>query len=464
MSTVATDALRRNACPSLAAPMRTGDGWLARLPPLVSPLTPAMLAQLASASKRHGNGLVEISKRGNLQLRGLAETGAGPLAADLAEAGFDIAEGIPISLDPLAELASIDAAPILRELHRRIDEAGVATRLAPKFTIVLDFGSPLAPEGLSADLRLTFRDSRVAIGLGGDDARSAKWIGTVAAAAATDAALAILGALAAHDPGARLRGPGGLAGDPALAGAVAVLSDTAVIPSATAASVTIGPIAGYDCAVQGIAFPFGQSDAAALLELAEAASRAGLAAFAPAPERVLLLAGDHEAVAATLSVAAQLGFITDPSDPRRFIAACIGSEGCASGRMPARHMAEAAAGALAPLLDGSFTLHLSGCAKGCAHPEPAKITLVGVDNGAGLVLDGRARDAPLGIAPSSVLVAGLDRLAATAAARPPGTTARAALDSMERAGILGAMTGEAAGDDDDHGESRNDHRDARLSA
>ena len=458
------DPFRRNACPSLAAPMRTGDGWLARLPPLVTPMTPAMLAALASAASQHGNGLVEISKRGNLQLRGLAETGAAPLAADLAEAGFDLAEGIPISLDPLAALAGIDAAPIAHDLHRRIDEAGVAASLAPKFTLVLDFGSPLAPDGLSADLRLAFRGDRVAIGLGGDDAGHANWIGSVAAAEAIDAALAILGALAAHGPGARLRGPGGLAGDPVIAAAVADLSDAAMPPEINAAGAAIGTIEGYDVAVQGIAFPFGQSDAEALRELAEAASRAGLAAFAPAPERALLLAGDHEAVAATLSVAARLGFITEPTDPRRFIAACIGSEGCASGRIATRRMAEAAAGALVPLLDGSFTLHLSGCAKGCAHPEPAKITLVGVDNGAGLVLDGRARDAPAGIAPASMLLGGFGRLTAMVAARPSGTSARAALDSMERAGILGAMTGEAAGDDDDRGESRNAPRDARLSA
>ena len=46
------------------------------------------------------------------------------------------------------------------------------------------------------------------------------------------------------------------------------------------------------------------------------------------------------------------------------------------------------------LFDGSLALHVSGCAKGCAHPAAAPVTLVGSDDGAGLVIDGRAGDEP----------------------------------------------------------------------
>ena len=76
---------RRNACPSLAVPMRTGDGFLARLPPLARALKPEQLGAIAAAAQAHGNGLVEISKRGNLQLRGLASPDTTRLAADLAK-------------------------------------------------------------------------------------------------------------------------------------------------------------------------------------------------------------------------------------------------------------------------------------------------------------------------------------------------------------------------------------------
>ena len=457
------DTFRRNACPSLAAPMRTGDGWLARLPPLVAPMTPAMLAALASAASRHGNGLVEISKRGNLQLRGLAEDGAGGLAADVAEAGFDLTDGIPISLDALAALAGIDAAPIVQDLHRRIDEADVAVSLAPKFTIVLDFGSPLAPVGLSADLRLAFRDGRVAIGLGGDDAGDANWIGWIAAAAAIDAALSILEALAAHGPGARLRGPDGLADDPAIAAAAASLTDAGVIPCATAADAAIGPITGYEVAVQGIAFPFGQSDAEALLELAEAASREGLVAFAPAPDGCCSSQATTIAVCTRRGIAARLHhravrppplhrrlhrqrglrLRTHPRHggwqmplPERSIPSSTGRSRCISRlrprgarilSRPRSRSSESTTGRDSCLTDGHATRPLESRRPRCCSPALAALRRW-------LPRDLRAR------------------------------RARAALDSMERAGILGAMTGEAAGDDDDRGESRNDPRDERLSA
>src|SRR5690606_21380903 len=84
-------------------------------------------------------------------------------------------------------------------------------------------------------------------------------------------------------------------------------------------------------------------------------------------------------------------FIIHAQDPRRRISACIGSLGCASGHIPARSIAER----LAPLLDEHTHLHISGCAKGCAHPRRAALTLVGRPDGYGLVIDGTAGDTPI---------------------------------------------------------------------
>ncbi len=68
------------------------------------------------------------------------------------------------------------------------------------------------------------------------------------------------------------------------------------------------------------------------------------------------------------------------------------------------------------------TLHVSGCAKGCAHPGAAGLTLVGLPGGLGLVRGGTARDAPAAILPPA------DPGALAAALLPPpapGATPRA---------------------------------------
>ena len=49
---------------------------------------------------------------------------------------------------------------------------------------------------------------------------------------------------------------------------------------------------------------------------------------------------------------------------------------------------------LASALPDGTDLHVSGCAKGCAHPRRAGLTLTGRADGYGLVIDGMAGDTP----------------------------------------------------------------------
>jgi precorrin-3B synthase len=87
----------------------------------------------------------------------------------------------------------------------------------------------------------------------------------------------------------------------------------------------------------------------------------------------------------------RLGFITNPRDPRRRIVACPGAPACASGLIATR----AIAAELSSHLPASLPLvHVSGCVKGCAHPGPAPLTIVGTSRGCGIVRDGTARDLP----------------------------------------------------------------------
>ena len=65
-----TAPLRRGACPTLAAPMPTGDGWLARLAGRGARRRRSSPGS-REAARGYGNGIVEVTARGSLQMRGL---------------------------------------------------------------------------------------------------------------------------------------------------------------------------------------------------------------------------------------------------------------------------------------------------------------------------------------------------------------------------------------------------------
>lgn len=114
-----------------------------------------------------------------------------------------------------------------------------------------------------------------------------------------------------------------------------------------------------------------------------------------APGRLLIVVGfPREARSAFAADAERLGFIMRGDDPRRHVVACAGAPICASAHMAARAMASRVAADNAAYLRGSFTIHLSGCAKGCAHPAPAPLTIAGTAQGCALIANGAVRDVP----------------------------------------------------------------------
>ena len=104
----------RGACPTLFTPMQTGDGLLARFVP-ADRITPARFIAFCAAAERHGNGTIEVSARGSLQVRGLSAQSAPPFAADTEQLGIAV-QGVPIITNPLvddpaARIAPTDRAP-----------------------------------------------------------------------------------------------------------------------------------------------------------------------------------------------------------------------------------------------------------------------------------------------------------------------------------------------------------------
>jgi precorrin-3B synthase len=354
--------MRRGACPSLDVPMETGDGLLARLPPATMP--PAAWVALAGAARRAGNGLLDITARGSVQLRGLrAETLT--LAGELVPAEWP--RGALVMTSPLAgEAADEEADP--RPLADALAAAPPAG-LPPKTTVLVDGGGALHLAREAADLRLVARRGRWLLGCG------AEWLGEGAADAVVAAARALLRDMARA--GSR---------EPSLAARQAIAATLAATPppAPCPAPEPIGLHTLREGVALGVALPFGRVAAAALAEFATAS---GARALRGAPGRVLLALGVADPTALRARAAA-LGFLTDPHDPRRRVAACTGAPGCASALLDTRALATE----LAPIVPPDAFLHVSGCAKGCAHPRAATLTLVGTEAGLGLIRRGRAGD------------------------------------------------------------------------
>ena len=113
--------LRRDACPGLSVPMQTGDGLLARLTPSGDTIALKAFAGLCDAARRHGNGIVEVTSRGSIQVRGLTATSAPAFAATVAKLGIAAQDGIPVIVNPLTGLdpdERLDAGTMAAELAR----------------------------------------------------------------------------------------------------------------------------------------------------------------------------------------------------------------------------------------------------------------------------------------------------------------------------------------------------------
>jgi precorrin-3B synthase len=140
-------------CPGALRPMLSGDGWLVRIRPKAGRLTARQATGIARASLAHGNGVIDLSARANLQLRGVRDGAHEALVADLQDLGL-------IDESPQSEAArNIIVTPF-----DKTGAGGVAGLLAAKlavfpplpgkFGFAVDIGPNPVLSATSADIRL----------------------------------------------------------------------------------------------------------------------------------------------------------------------------------------------------------------------------------------------------------------------------------------------------------------------
>jgi precorrin-3B synthase len=399
---------RRGVCPALSAPMPTGDGLLVRLSPASGTLSPLEFAGLCEGAIRCGNGILEVTARGSIQVRGLDPNSAARFADHVAALDIEPRTGLPVDVNPLAGLDPTmiaDPRP-LAEAIRSLHAGGTMQPLGPKVSVVVDGGGHFPLTALKADIRLRAEPHggqvRWRLTVADDPPETGALLAAAEAAAMT---IDLLSAIAKLGLDARARDlPGSLRPKPSSPTEQAPLT-----PTAPARAGDTMELSNRKTALV-VALPFGTMEAAHLLRLLRHESSYRVSEIRPAPARRLLLICPSRAAAERLRAAvSQVGLVATGDDPRTKIAACTGAPACTSGRIATRTLAGAIAARLAPT--AHLSLHISGCAKGCARQEAADLVIVGDENGAGLVVGGTASESAIAYVSRAVLESLPHRLA-----------------------------------------------------
>lgn len=389
-------------CPGAYAPMQSNDGLLMRAKVIGSRIAAAQLAEIAAIAADCGNGLVELSQRAQLQLRGVTEDtlpealrrldAIGLLAPDAdAERVTNIVSSPLAGLDPRA---AFDANTLARELAQALIADETLRALPAKFLFGIDDGSALSVADIEADILINAAPEGIIVRVAGAS--------NYAALATLDEAIPNALRLARAFVTVRaddfeLRRMGRLV---AAQGADAVFAQAGLkaTPYKSAALRTrrwLGAQANC-CAFTGVAAPSGRFRAEELAALAALATNNGLAELRLTPWRAFLIPAMTMEAASRIALAAEKqGLIVSHDDPRLAVVSCPGAPECPQAHGETRvHLAR-----LAPLAkklagEDGVGLHISGCAKGCARPGRTAATLVARGGLFDLIENGRASDAP----------------------------------------------------------------------
>lgn len=384
-------------CPGVLRPMQSGDGLIARVRPWTGAFGLTEASALADAAEAFGNGHIDLTRRANLQIRGLGEASLAGLqnvveGHRLVDHSADAEAVRNIMVSPLAGLdpaERIDVRLLARALESGLAADTTLHDLPSKFGFLVDGGGSVSIAGERADVSLRVVGQAVALGL--DTRSGTEWIGRTSPDAAAKAALVAARAfLGVRREPRRLRD----LGDEGLAHVRSVLvplldpldGDLPVTWDRPLGVISLG--AGRTAV--GIAAAFGRLEAHQLRNLLTIVGEAGATDIRLSPWRSLYLgARDIAAAHRVVEAARDIGLIVEANDPILRIDACPGAPDCRSSSVDARRDARRFAA-----LGFAGTLHVSGCAKGCARSTPADLVLVGEQGRYRVIRDGTTCDTP----------------------------------------------------------------------
>jgi len=385
-----------SACPGLLRIVQALDGGICRVKLAGGVLSSQQARAIAEAAERCASGVLELTNRSNLQIRGVlpgqqAELIERLLAANLGPSNPAADDVRNLLLSPAAGLdpqALLDTRPLADALLDLLQNTPALHGLSAKFAIQLDGGEALAMLEHPHDIWLSAlpgTSTRLAFGLAG--CPSDQPLGVVDAEQAMQLVEQLLRLFIELAGNAHSRMRQLLSVIPAsqllqqlqtrLPFAVqATPTDWQRSPVSDRAPMGIYPQQQVGLCMVAAASRLGRIDAAQLNALADLAEHYGDASLRLTPWQGLLLPNIPEHSAdKLLHTLAELGLLTDAQEPLSNLIACTGSAACGKG------LADSKADALrlAERLRASTArpqVHLSACPRSCAAAHTAPFTLL----------------------------------------------------------------------------------------
>ncbi len=349
-----TGVTHADRCPGILRPHQAADGAMMRVRVPGGQTSGVALGALARIAQRYGSGLLQLTSRGSIQLRGLPTIPPPEVAVALAEAGFlpsaDHDRVRNIAASPLTGLVggSADLRPMIAALDRALLGEPELAQLPGRFLFVLDDGRGDV-SSLAVDLGYrALAEDRGVLLVGGGDHRL-----PVAADRAVPTMIEL-----AHRFLERHRTSGVWHVrqlDPPL------ITTSPAPPLSTGTGIALGRIGDH----ASVAVPLGLLSPDQVQSVITV-NGPGPLVITPWRGMVLPHATDR------LPALVEAGLVGDEASAWSMISACVGAPWCNQGRADTR----ALAAQLAARSEVLPRTHLSGCERRCGAPAGDHLDLV----------------------------------------------------------------------------------------
>ena len=353
-------------CPSTLRPMMSGDGLIIRIKPSFSRLASSQAQKIAVLSKRYGNGFMDITNRGNLQIRGLTQDSY-PLVLEELQNG-----NITKKNKSQDELNLILAPFITRQSQgwqcakTLYNIASTFPYLPAKFGFAIDCGIERYLCQASADIRIETNNSgKLLIRFDGCD----QGFITSEETFAIDILRALKWFVVSQNNSHTYK-------------RMHQLVSNVEVPFTFRNTAPCQKVKSLTPGLQDdkivFAAPFSQITTDQMMEIAGQT------------QEIIFTINRCLIVDKTVKLSAK--FITSKDDFRYNITACPGMPGCSASSIDTKGLALKISRHHACLADQSY--HISGCSKGCSTPKKSDVCIVGENGSHNLLQNGYAWDIP----------------------------------------------------------------------